>query len=48
MNQLKLPAWASYPKHPLHRALYRLPILAWRLGLGAMLGPWSGGMEVSP
>lgn len=36
MSELKLPAWAAYPERPLHRAVYRLPILEWRLGLGPL------------
>lgn len=36
MSELNLPAWAAYPARPLHRALYRLPILEWRLGLGPL------------
>lgn len=38
MSQLNLPAWAAYPARPLHRAIYRLPILEWRLGLGPLIG----------
>lgn len=36
MSQLELPAWAAYPNRRLHRALYRVPILEWRLGLGPL------------
>ncbi len=38
MSEPRLPAFARYPKHPLHRALFRLPILAYRLGLGFLVG----------
>lgn len=38
MSELNLPAFARYPEHPLHRALYRLPILEYRLGLGPLIG----------
>lgn len=38
MRELQLPAIARYPQHPLHRALLRLPILEYRLGLGPLIG----------
>jgi deazaflavin-dependent oxidoreductase (nitroreductase family) len=28
----------SYPTHPLHKALFKAPIILWRLGLGTVLG----------